>query len=112
MGLCMLMHAVKLHARASTGNTAGSNVRCRSVQVTIEQVKKRKQVALSMAVKGSKMTIIFGLLQDIDVITARCSDRDKSLHVLESLYPNDAGDSWPSGKQPSEEMHSMAKPCG
>lgn len=68
------------------------------------------QLALSMAVKGSKLTIIFGLLRDIDVITARCSDKDKSQYVLEALYPNDAGDSWPSGKIPAQEIHSMARP--
>lgn len=81
-----------------------------SVQVTIEHARKRKQVVLVMTVKSSRMTIIFGLLQDIDIITARCSDKDKIQYVLEALYPNDAGDSWPFGKQPTQEMHSMARP--
>lgn len=80
------------------------------VQVSIELARRRKQVVLSMVVKGSKLTIIFGWISDIDVITARCSDKDKSQYVLEALYPNDAGDSWPAGKQPAQEIHSMARP--
>jgi hypothetical protein len=64
-----------------------------------------------MNVNGTKMNIIFLLLQDIDVIVARCSDKDKSQYVLEALFPDDAGDTWPSGKQPTlEDMHSMARP--
>ena len=81
-----------------------------SVQVSIELARKRKQVVLSMVVKGSKLTIIFGLLSDINVMTARCSDKDKSQYVLEALYPYDAGDTWPNGKQPNQETHSMARP--
>lgn len=64
-----------------------------------------------MNVKGAKLTVIFGLVQDIDIVTARCSDKDKSQYVLEALYPDDPGDSWPSGKQPAQDLqHCMARP--
>jgi hypothetical protein len=92
-------------------NVQDANASNMFVQVAIEQFRKRKQVVLSMNVKGTKMNIIFSLLQDIDVIVARCSDKDKSQYVLETLFPDDAGDTWPAGKQPTgEDMHSMARP--
>jgi hypothetical protein len=83
-----------------------------SVQVSIEHTRKRKQVVLTMPVGDSKVTVIFGCVQEVNLLTARCSDKDKdkSQYVLEALYPHDVGDSWPAGKQPAQEIHSMARP--
>lgn len=71
------------------------------------------QVRLTVLIGNSKVLLVFAYLPEMDVITARLSDKDvQHQHLLSALYPDDTGDSWPGNARPdvSTLAHANARP--
>lgn len=90
------------------------------VEIEVERhSRKRKsrsqelQVRLTVFVGASKALIVFAYVPEIDVITARFSDKDvQHQYVLSAMFPNDTGESWPGDQRPdaSTTVHTNARP--
>lgn len=94
---------------------------CRlQVEIEVERhSRKRKprsqelQIRLTVFVGVSKALIVFAYVPEIDVITARFSDKDvQHQYVLAAMFPNDTGESWPGDQRPdaSTTVHNNARP--
>lgn len=90
------------------------------VEIEVErQSRKRKlrspeyEVRLTVLVDGSKAIVVFAYVHDVDVITARFSDKDSQhQHVLAAVFPGDTGETWPDDKRPdpATHIHANARP--
>lgn len=71
------------------------------------------QVRLTVFAGTSKALVVFSYVPEMDVITARFSDKDvQHQHLLAAISPNDTGESWPGNQRPdaSTTIHANARP--